>query len=253
MLGEIALWSFVVLLLTGTFLTLFFDPSMGEVVYNGSYDPLRGVRCRRPTPRRCTSPSTSAAACSCGRSTTGRRCCSSPRCRAHDARLLHRRVPQAARAQLGDRRACCSCSASLEGFAGYSLPDDLLSGTGLRIADGDHEVDPGGRHLLSFFLFGGEFPGDAIIPRLYIIHVLLIPGILLALIGVHMLLLVYQKHTQYPGPGRTERQRRRLPDLPVYAAKAGGFFFIVFGVTALMGGLFRSTRSGCTARTTPRR
>src|SRR4051795_5091160 len=43
MLGEIALWSFVVLLLTGTFLTLWFKPSMGEVVYNGSYDQLRGV------------------------------------------------------------------------------------------------------------------------------------------------------------------------------------------------------------------
>ncbi|MFL6172722.1 MAG: cytochrome b N-terminal domain-containing protein, partial [Marmoricola sp.] len=43
MLGEIALWSFVILLLTGVFLTLWFKPSMGEVVYNGSYDQLRGI------------------------------------------------------------------------------------------------------------------------------------------------------------------------------------------------------------------
>ena len=90
---------------------------------------------------------------------------------------------------------------------------------------------------MSFFLFGGEFPGESIIPRLYIIHVLLIPGLLLALIAAHMLLLVYHKHTQWPGPGRTEQNVVGFPMLPVYAAKAGGFFFIVFGVTALMGGL----------------
>jgi ubiquinol-cytochrome c reductase cytochrome b subunit len=43
MLGEIALWSFVVLLLTGVFLTLWFNPSMGHITYEGSYDQLRGV------------------------------------------------------------------------------------------------------------------------------------------------------------------------------------------------------------------
>ena len=71
----------------------------------------------------------------------------------------------------------------LEGFAGYSLPDDLLSGTGLRIADGLIKATPVVGTYMSFFLFGGEFPGDVIIPRLYIVHVLLIPGLLLALIG----------------------------------------------------------------------
>ena len=125
----------------------------------------------------------------------------------------------------------------LEGFAGYSLPDDLLSGTGLRIADGLVKATPVVGTYMSFFMFGGEFPGDVIIPRLYIAHVLLIPGLLLALIGAHMMLLVYQKHTQWPGPGRTEKNVVGYPMMPIYAAKAGGFFFIVFGVTALMGGL----------------
>ena len=126
---------------------------------------------------------------------------------------------------------------TLEGFTGYSLPDDLLSGTGIRAADGFMKSMPVVGTYMSFFLFGGEFPGEAIIPRLYIVHVLLIPGILLALIGAHMLLLVYHKHTQWPGPGRTEQNVVGFPLMPVYAAKAGGFFFIVFGVTALMGGL----------------
>jgi ubiquinol-cytochrome c reductase cytochrome b subunit len=125
----------------------------------------------------------------------------------------------------------------VEGFAGYSLPDDLLSGTGLRIADGLVKATPVVGTYMSFFLFGGEFPGDVIIPRLYTIHVLLIPGLLLALIGAHMLLLVFHKHTQWPGPGRTEQNVVGYPMLPVYMAKAGGFFFMVFGITALMGGL----------------
>ena len=43
MLGEIALWSFIVLLLSGVFLTFWFQPSMAEVVYDGSYEPLRGL------------------------------------------------------------------------------------------------------------------------------------------------------------------------------------------------------------------
>jgi ubiquinol-cytochrome c reductase cytochrome b subunit len=126
---------------------------------------------------------------------------------------------------------------TLEGFTGYSLPDDLLSGTGVRAADGFMKASPVIGSYMSFLLFGGEFPGDAIIPRLYTIHVLLIPGLLLALIAAHMLLLVYHKHTQWPGPGRTEKNVVGFPMLPVYAAKAGGFFFIVFGVTALMGAL----------------
>jgi ubiquinol-cytochrome c reductase cytochrome b subunit len=69
------------------------------------------------------------------------------------------------------------------------------------------------------------------------VHILLIPGLLLGLIGAHMLLLVFHKHTQWPGPGRTEQNVVGYPMLPVYMAKAGGFFFMVFGVTALMGAL----------------
>ena len=133
--------------------------------------------------------------------------------------------------------ACSSCWASSNGFTGYSLPDDLLSGTGLRIADGLVKATPVVGTYMSFFMFGGEFPGDVIIPRLFIAHVLLIPALILALIGAHMMLLVYQKHTQWPGPGRTNENVVGFPMAPIYAAKAGGFFFIVFGVTALMGGL----------------
>ena len=88
---------------------------------------------------------------------------------------------------------------------------------------------------MSFFFFGGEFPGDEIIARLYIVHVLLIPGILLALVALHLIILWYQKHTHWGGAGKTEHNVVGPPFFPIYVAKAGGFQFIVWGVIAAMG------------------
>jgi ubiquinol-cytochrome c reductase cytochrome b subunit len=237
MLGEIALWSFVVLLLTGVFLTLWFTPSMGEVTYHGSYEQLRGIEM-------------SEAYASSLRLSFDVRGGLLMRQMHHWAAMLFvasmmvhllrvfftgaYRKPRELNWVIGSLLLLLG---TLEGFTGYSLPDDLLSGTGIRAADGFVKATPVVGTYMSFFLFDGEFPGESIIPRLYTIHVLLIPGLLLALIAAHMLLLVYHKHTQWPGPGRTEKNVVGFPMLPVYAAKAGGFFFIVFGVTALMGAL----------------
>jgi ubiquinol-cytochrome c reductase cytochrome b subunit len=123
----------------------------------------------------------------------------------------------------------------IEGFAGYSLPDDLLSGTGLRFVDGLIRAIPLIGTWAEFFTFAGEFPGELIIPRLYMVHILLIPALLFGLIAAHLALVVYHKHTQYPGPGRVQGNVVGYPVFPVYAAKAGGFFLIVFGVLTLMG------------------
>jgi ubiquinol-cytochrome c reductase cytochrome b subunit len=109
-----------------------------------------------------------------------------------------------------------------EGFLGYSLPDDLLSGNGLRIASGIVLAIPVVGSYVSSFLFGGQFPGEAFIPRIYTIHVLLLPGIMLALITFHLILVVVHKHTQYPGPGRTNDNVVGYPLFPIYTAKAGG-------------------------------
>src|SRR5262249_8964432 len=91
----------------------------------------------------------------------------------------------------------------LEGFAGYSLPDDGLSGTGLRIAYSTVLGTPVIGSWLAVSLFGGEFPGTELLQRLYILHVLLVPALIVALITVHLLLIVKQKHTQWAAPGRT--------------------------------------------------
>jgi ubiquinol-cytochrome c reductase cytochrome b subunit len=104
------------------------------------------------------------------------------------------------------------------GFSGYSLPDDLLSGTGMRIIEGGMLATPVVGTYLSFFLFGGEYPGDDVIARLYPIHILLVPGLILALVTVHLILIWYQKHTQWGGPGRTENNVVGFPLLPIYVA-----------------------------------
>ena len=237
MLGEIALWSFVVLLLSGVFLTLWFKPSMAEVNYQGSYEQMRGINMSEAF------ASTLHISFDVRGGLLMRQMHHWAAMLFIAAMMIHllrvfftgaHRKPRELNWVIG---CLLLLLGTLEGFTGYSLPDDLLSGTGIRAADGFIKSMPIVGTYISFFLFGGEFPGDSIIPRLYIIHVLLIPGLLLALIAAHMLLLVYHKHTQWPGPGRTERNVVGYPMLPVYAAKAGGFFFIVFGVTALMGGL----------------
>jgi ubiquinol-cytochrome c reductase cytochrome b subunit len=123
----------------------------------------------------------------------------------------------------------------INGFTGYSLPDDLLSGTGLRFVDGLIRSIPVIGTWAEFFTFGGEFPGELIVPRLYMVHILLVPALLLGLVAAHLALVLYHKHTQYPGPGRNQGNVIGYPVFPVYAAKAGGFFLIVFGALTLMG------------------
>jgi len=237
MLGEIALWSFVVLLLSGVFLTLWYTPSMGEVQYQGSYNPLRGVEMSEAMASTLNLSFDVRGGLLMRQTHHWAATLFIASMMIHLLRVYFTgafRKPRELNWVIG---CLLLLLGTLEGFTGYSLPDDLLSGTGIRAADGFMKSMPVVGTYMSFFLFGGEFPGESIIPRLYTVHVLLIPGILLALIAAHMLLLVYHKHTQWPGPGRTEENVVGFPMLPVYAAKAGGFFFIVFGVTTLMGGL----------------
>ena len=70
---------------------------------------------------------------------------------------------------------------------------------------------------MAFLIFGGEFPGTDFIPRLFTVHVLLVPGIMLALVAAHVGLVALQKHTQYPGPGRTNKNVVGFPLLPASA------------------------------------
>ena len=234
LLGEIALFSFVVLLGSGVFLTMFFVPSMTEVHYDGPWAPMHGVQM-------------SEAFASTLRLSFEVRGGLLMRQIHHWAALLFMasivthmmrvfftgafRKPREINWIVGFILLILGLAA---GFTGYSLPDDVLSGNGLRITDGVVKSIPIIGSYLSYFVFGGEFPGTDIIPRLFTLHILVVPGLILALIGLHLFLVVLHKHTQYPGSGRTDGNVVGFPLFPVYTAKAGGFAFIVFGVITLM-------------------
>jgi ubiquinol-cytochrome c reductase cytochrome b subunit len=237
LLGEIALYSFIVLLLSGTYLTFFFDASMREVVYEGSYAPLRGVEM-------------SAAYDSTLNLSFDVRGGLFMRQVHHWSALLFVasiivhlfrifftgafRRPRETNWLIG---VVLMLLAIGEGMTGYSLPDDLLSGTGLRIMSAILLAIPVIGTWAHWALFGGDYVGELIVGRFYIVHVLLIPGALLALISLHLLILVKQKHTQFPGAGRTEHNVVGNRMFPTFAAKSGGLFFVVFGVCAALGGL----------------
>uniref|UniRef100_UPI0004CD1796 cytochrome b n=1 Tax=Streptosporangium roseum TaxID=2001 RepID=UPI0004CD1796 len=125
--------------------------------------------------------------------------------------------------------------ALFEGLTGYSLPDDLLSGAGLRITEGVMISLPLVGTWITFFLFGGEYPGEDVVSRFYSLHILLIPGILLALITAHLMLMWVQKHTQMPGKGRTNSNVVGAPLYPAFMAKSGAYFMFTFGAIALLG------------------
>jgi ubiquinol-cytochrome c reductase cytochrome b subunit len=233
LLGEIALYSFIILLLTGTFLTFFFQPSMTEIVYHGSYHNLDGVRMSEAY----------ASTLNISFDVRGGLLMRQIHHWAADlfvaAILAHMlrifftgayRKPREVNWLIG---LTLFTLALLEGLFGYSLPDDLLSGTGIRILEGVLLSIPIVGTYLAFFLFGGPYPGTDIIPRLYIIHVLLLPGLFVALITAHLFIMFWQKHTQYPGKGRTNTNVVGAPTYPYFMAKTGAFFFFTFAALAI--------------------
>ena len=238
MFGEVALYSFVVLLISGTFLTFWFNPSTAAVTYDGSYVPMKGTEM-------------SVAFASTLDISFDIRGGLLIRQIHHWAALMFMlaicihmlrvfftgafRRPRELNWVVG---CVLFVTGIMAGFTGYSLPDDVLSGNGLRIVDGIMVAIPLVGTYLSLFFFGGEFPGEHIISRLYSLHIMIIPAVLLLCVGLHMFMVVLHKHTQYPGPGRTNNNVVGFPVGPVYAAKAGGFFFIVFGIIAFLASTF---------------
>lgn len=237
LLGEVALYSFIVLVLTGVFLAIYFVPSMAEVHYPTDQLPasMQGVEMSEAFKSTLEISFEVHGGLLMRQMHHWGALLFMAAITAHMFRVFFTgafRRPRELNWVVGFTLLILGLGA---GFTGYSLPDDVLSGNGLRIADGVAKSIPVLGSYVSYGLFGGEFPGTVIIPRLFTAHILLVPGLILALVSVHLMMVVVHKHTQYPGPGRTNKNVVGFPVLPVYAAKAGGFFFIVFGVIALMG------------------
>ncbi|MER5362374.1 ubiquinol-cytochrome c reductase cytochrome b subunit [Streptomyces sp. NPDC002785] len=237
LLGEIALYSFVVLLLTGVYLTLFFDPSMTESVYTGSYVPLQGERMTQAYTTTIEISFAVRGGLLIRQIHHWAALVFVAAIAVHMLRIFFTgafRKPREANWIVG---VTLFVLALLEGFAGYSLPDDLLSGTGLRTAATIVGSIPVVGTYLELFVFGGQFPGNAVIPRLYPVHILLVPGLIVALITAHLILVVYLKHTHWAGRGKTNKNAVGSPAFPHFTAKTTGFFLMVFGVLTLLGAL----------------
>ncbi|MQY02484.1 cytochrome bc1 complex cytochrome b subunit [Actinomadura macrotermitis] len=235
MLGEIALYSFVILLLTGTFLTLWFKPSMLEVVYEGSYTKLNGVKMSEAYASTLHISFDVRGGLLMRQIHHWAAILFMASIIAHMLRVFFTgayRKPRELNWLIGIGMFTLGM---LEGLFGYSLPDDLLSGTGLRITQGVAEAIPLVGTYVYMFLFGGEFPGQDIVPRLFTLHVLLIPGIILGLVTAHMMIMWHQKHTAMPTQKQTEDQVYGYPFYPVFMAKTGAYFLFTFGVLALLG------------------
>ena len=239
MLGEIALYSFVVLLLSGVYLTLFFDPSMSKVIYDGAYAPLNGVEMSRAYETALQISFEVRGGLFIRQVHHWAALLFAISIMAHMFRIFFTgafRKPREAIWVIG----CILLLLSIaEGFMGYSLPDDLLSGVGLRIMSAIIIGLPVIGTWMHWMMFNGDFPGDIIIPRLYIAHVLIIPALLLGLIAAHLALVWYQKHTQFPGAGRTENNVVGVRIMPVFAVKALTFGLINIGFMAFLAGAFQ--------------
>jgi ubiquinol-cytochrome c reductase cytochrome b subunit len=199
LLGELALFCLIILVATGTYLTFFYVPDAKTVTYNGGYAPLRG--------------STVSAAYASVLNLSFE----------VKAGLLFRQIHHWAALIFVGSIVVHACRifftgafrrpreinyllgigllllALAEGFSGYSLPDDLLSGTGIRILYSIVLSIPFIGPWVASLIFGGTFPTLALLSRLFVFHILLVPGILIGGVLVHLGILVLQKHTQYRG------------------------------------------------------
>jgi ubiquinol-cytochrome c reductase cytochrome b subunit len=238
LLGEIALYSFVVLVLTGIYLTIFFEPSLKETVYNGSYEPLQGQKMSEAY-RSVVDISFKVKAGLLVRQTHHW---------AADvfvvAIVLHVlrifftgafRKPRELVYYVGILMLMLTL---LEGFLGYSLVDDLLSGMGLAIAYSVVMSVPVLGASVAMLIWGAPYPGlPEFESRMYIFHVFLLPIAIAILLSLHLLLIVARHHTQFPGPKRTERRVVGLSAFPSYAPRSIGLAFAVAAVLVLLGGL----------------
>ncbi|MFF1574244.1 cytochrome bc complex cytochrome b subunit [Leifsonia sp. NPDC058292] len=227
--GVVSLASVVVIFVTGVFLMFFYAPSSTPVVYHGGYGPLEGATMSKAM------RSTLAISFEVDGGLLLRQA-------HHWAALL---LPASLILQLlttfftgGFRRPrrlgwvllfLLLIVALVGGWSGYALPDDMLSGTGLRIVEGIVLGIPVVGTWLSMLLFGGEFPGR-IIENLYPVHVAVVPVLLIALLALRYRAGYVQKPAQFPGLGRSETVVGGVPMLPNAAARAGGLLLIVIGL-----------------------
>lgn len=237
MLGEINLYAFVVLVGTGTFLAFFFDANSAKAIYHGPYRLLDGV----PVSHAYRSVMALSFEVNLGLLVRQIHHWTALLFVAgialHMGRIFFTgafRKPREINWVIG---YLLFWLAMFEGFTGYSLPDDLLSGIGLRIAVSVLQSVPVIGTWLTFLLIGGVYPAQQLLPRLLVAHIYLVPVAIGGLIAVHLAVVWRQKHSQFPGAGRTEQNVVGSPLIPRYAAKSLALMFAVIATVCALGAL----------------
>ena len=240
LLGEIALYAFVVLVATGTFLALFYSPSNAPTIYHGGYAPLVGQEMTKAYASGLSLSFDVPAGLLMRQTHHWAALVFVAAITMHLLRIFFTgafRKPRDVNYYVG---LTMLLVAVLEGYLGYSLLDDLLSGMGLAIGySAALSIPVVGAHLATL-IWNGPFPGtDAFFSRMFIAHVFILPVILAALISLHLAMIARPHHTQFAGPGRTERNVVGIPMWPGYALRSIGLLFAVAGVLFMMGGLIQ--------------
>jgi ubiquinol-cytochrome c reductase cytochrome b subunit len=238
LLGEVALYAFIVLVGTGIYLTLFFEPSLAKTVYQGTYAPLRGIQ-MSDAYKSTVDLSFDVKAGLLLRQTHHW---------AADvfvvAIVLHLmrvfftgafRKPRELTYIIG---LLMLFTALIEGYLGYSMVDDLLSGMGLAIGYSVAMALPVVGANLALLLWGAPYPGDpAFESRMYVAHVFIFPILIGILIALHLGLVALRHHTQFRGQRQSERVLVGVPSFPGQTPRSLGLMLYVTSVLFLLGGL----------------
>ena len=238
LLGEVALYCFIVLVATGTYLALFYTDSTATVVYHGPYVPLQGQQMTEAYKSVVDISTTVKAGLLIRQTHHWAADVFVAAIVLHVLRIFFTgayRKPRELTYWIGLTMLMVTL---LEGFLGYSLADDLLSGMGLAIAYGVALSIPFAGANLAALIWGGPFPGThSFFARMYIAHVFLIPALLAVLITAHLALVALRHHTQFRSTRATERRLVGVPLFPGQTPRSLGLLFAVAGVLFLLGGL----------------
>ncbi|HTV10425.1 MAG TPA: cytochrome bc complex cytochrome b subunit [Acidimicrobiales bacterium] len=240
MVGEIAMYTFVILIATGIYLALFYVPSSTPVIYHGPYRPLDGQTMTEAYQSVINLSFSVRAGLLMRQAHHWAANIFLAAIAFHMGRIFFTgafRRPREVNWVLG---VTLLLTAMLEGFSGYSLPDDLLSGSGLRVVFSIIQSIPFVGTWVAFDLWGGAFPGSGdFLQRLFVIHEFLFPALLALLLGAHLAILWRQKHTDFPGPGKTEHNIVGSRLWPQYTVKSTALLVFCAAVILGMGGLIQ--------------
>jgi ubiquinol-cytochrome c reductase cytochrome b subunit len=239
MVGEIAMYTFVLLIVTGVYLALFYKASDAIVIYHGPYKPLDGQAMTEAYASTINLSFSVRAGLVMRQAHHWAALIFLAAITFHMCRVFFTgafRRPREINWIIG---ATLLILAMLEGFSGYSLPDDLLSGSGLRVVFSIVQSIPFVGVWLAFDIWGGNFPGTEFFQRLFVIHEFLFPLLLAGLLGAHLAILWRQTHSDFPGPGKTEKNIVGSRLWPQYTVKSTALLMFIAAVIFGLGGLIQ--------------